>query len=136
MSLIGSNFETPPHPIGDDDLDVSKVPHGHGRLAAPNVRHARLSIEENTLLSRGRKAAGQTAEWLLRRQENDGHWRGALEGDCILESEYIIVLAWAGKLGHPNAKRCAQRIQRQQLSSGGWSIYPGGPVDVSASVKA
>ena len=136
MSLIGSNFETPPRPIDGDDLDLLKEPQGHDRLAEPNVRHARLSIEKNALLSRGRQAAERTVEWLLRRQAKDGHWRGALEGDCILESEYIIVLAWAGKLDHPNAKKCARRIQREQLSSGGWSIYPGGPVDVSASVKA
>lgn len=30
----------------------------------------------------------------------------------------------------------AQRILQEQLPSGGWAIYPGGPVDCSASVKA
>src|SRR5205085_6690921 len=33
-------------------------------------------------------------------------------------------------------KKAARYIQLQQLVAGGWAIYPGGPVDVSASVKA
>jgi squalene-hopene/tetraprenyl-beta-curcumene cyclase len=48
----------------------------------------------------GRQAAvldtvGLTADWLQRNQYAEGHWRGPLEGDTILESEYILILAWA-----------------------------------------
>ena len=32
--------------------------------------------------------------------------------------------------------RCARYIQDHQLPEGGWAIYPGGPTDISASVKA
>ncbi len=32
--------------------------------------------------------------------------------------------------------RCARYIRDHQLPGGGWAIYPGGPTDVSASVKA
>ena len=32
--------------------------------------------------------------------------------------------------------RCARYIQDHQLPAGGWAIYPGGPTDISASVKA
>lgn len=81
-------------------------------------------------------AVGLTADWLRSRQADDGHWRAPLEGDTILESEYILILAWAGKLDEPHVPGAAQRILREQLPTGGWAIYPGGPVDVSASVKA
>jgi squalene-hopene/tetraprenyl-beta-curcumene cyclase len=77
-----------------------------------------------------------TASWLLERQHDDGHWRAALEGDTILESEFILILAWAGRLGRPEVAGAAQRILQEQLPDGGWAIHPGGPVDVSASVKA
>ena len=80
--------------------------------------------------------AARTAAWLRDRQEEDGHWRGPLEGDTILESEYILLLAWAGRLSGPLAAAAARRILAQQLPEGGWAIYPGGPVDTSASVKA
>ena len=81
-------------------------------------------------------AIDATAAWLLERQAADGHWRGPLEGDTILESEYILILAWAGRLDRPEIAGAIRRILKQQLSGGGWAIHPGGPVDVSASVKA
>jgi len=82
-------------------------------------------------------AAGRrTAEWLAVRQAADGHWRAPLEGDTILESEYVILLAWAGRLDAPEAEGCGRRILQEQLPDGGWALHPGGPLDVSASVKA
>ena len=35
-----------------------------------------------------------------------------------------------------NVPGAVRRILREQTPAGGWAIYPGGPVDVSASVKA
>ncbi len=81
-------------------------------------------------------AARRTGGWLRSRQADDGHWRGPLEGDTILESEYLLVLAWADRLDAPEVPGCVQRILQEQLPGGGWAIFPGGPVDVSASVKA
>ncbi len=81
-------------------------------------------------------AVDAASRWLLDRQHADGHWRGPLEGDTILESEYILILAWAGRIDRPEVAAVARRILREQLPGGGWAIHPGGPVDVSASVKA
>jgi len=81
-------------------------------------------------------AVARTTAWLRERQAEDGHWRGPLEGDSILESEYLLLLAWADRLSDPVAVPAARRILSQQLPGGGWAIYPGGPLDVSASVKA
>ena len=82
------------------------------------------------------EAAGRIAAWLQARQATDGHWRSPLEGDTILESEFILILAWAGRLDRPDVAGAARRILNLQLPAGGWAIYPGGTVDVSASVKA
>jgi squalene-hopene/tetraprenyl-beta-curcumene cyclase len=82
------------------------------------------------------RLAAPTTEWLRQRQAGDGHWRGPLEGDTILESEYLLLLAWADRLTGPVVAAAARRILAEQLPAGGWAIYPGGPVDVSASVKA
>ena len=82
------------------------------------------------------EAITRTTRWLLDRQSADGHWRAPLEGDTILESEYLLLLAWAGRLADPRVRGAADRILALQQPSGGWAIYPGGPVDVSASVKA
>ena len=84
----------------------------------------------------GSDAIQRTASWLRSQQAPDGHWRAPLEGDSILESEYLLLLAWAGRLDDPRARGAGRRILTQQLPGGGWAIYPGGPIDISASVKA
>jgi squalene-hopene/tetraprenyl-beta-curcumene cyclase len=78
--------------------------------------------------------AGRQA--LLARQRPDGHWCGELQGDTILESEYLLLLAFLGKLDDPCVPKLANYIRCQQQSAGGWSNYPDGPPDVSVSVKA
>ncbi len=96
-------------------------------------RHGGLAIADDAAEV---EAITRTTRWLLDRQSADGHWRAPLEGDTILESEYLLLLAWAGRLADPRVRGAADRILALQQSSGGWAIYPGGPVDVSASVKA
>jgi squalene-hopene/tetraprenyl-beta-curcumene cyclase len=76
------------------------------------------------------------SDWLLARQQADGHWCGELEGDTILESEYVLLLAWLGRHDSPEAHKAARYILSKQLADGGWAIYPGGKLEISASVKA
>ncbi len=83
-----------------------------------------------------REAVCRVVNWLQARQHDDGHWRAALEGDTILESEYLLLLAWLDRFDRPEVAGALQRIRAMQLPEGGWPIYPGGPADVSASVKA
>jgi squalene-hopene/tetraprenyl-beta-curcumene cyclase len=81
-------------------------------------------------------ALAATARWLLDRQEDDGHWVGELEGDTILESEYVLLMAFLGREGEPVCVKACRYLRDLQLPGGGWAIYPGGPPDLSASVKA
>ncbi len=83
-----------------------------------------------------RRAIARTRIWLLGSQHRDGHWVAELEGDTILESETILLLAFLGDEETDLARRAAQRLVKTQLPDGGWAMYPGGEVDVSASVKA
>jgi len=97
----------------------------------------RLSSRWNPLATNEVEAAqDRTRTWLLSRQNADGHWVGELEGDTILESEYLLLLAFLGLESAPVCESCARYIFDHQLPDGGWSIYPGGPAEVSASVKA
>lgn len=115
--------------------DVRQVSRGAVRDLPPpkRIHHAEPAVMPAAEAAR---AAARTAEWLRACQSPDGHWRGPLEGDTILESEYLLIRAWADRLESPHVQAAARRILAQQLPSGGWAIYPGGPVDVSASVKA
>jgi squalene-hopene/tetraprenyl-beta-curcumene cyclase len=73
---------------------------------------------------------------LLARQENDGHWVGELQGDTILESEYVLLMAFLHREREEKIRKAARYILQQTLPEGGWNNYPGGPVDLSVSVKA
>lgn len=82
---------------------------------------------------------------LLTLQKPDGHWCGELEGDSILESEYLLMKFILGQEHQPMADgrdgwktltRIARCLRSQQRDDGGWGQYPGAGVDVSATVKA
>jgi squalene-hopene/tetraprenyl-beta-curcumene cyclase len=81
-------------------------------------------------------AIERTSHWMSDRQHADGYWCGELEGDSILESEYVLLLAFLGRETSDEARRAANYLLKLQLPSGGWSMYPGGAVEISGSVKA
>ncbi len=81
---------------------------------------------------------------LIAQQRSDGHWCGELEGDSILQSEYLL-MKWI--LGQERAaladgRSCetlqgiVQYLRSQQRHDGGWGQYPSSPPDLSATVKA
>ena len=78
----------------------------------------------------------RTTHWLLEQQQSEGYWVAELEGDTILESEYILLLAWLKREQTEKARKCANYLLQQQMPEGGWNNYPGGPIEISASVKA
>lgn len=83
-----------------------------------------------------RKAIRRARQWLLGEQLDDGHWCAELEGDTILESETILLLAFLGEEQSELARRAARYLIEKQLPDGGWAMYPGGAAEVSGSVKA
>jgi squalene-hopene/tetraprenyl-beta-curcumene cyclase len=97
--------------------------------APPTDRDRDWAEEVAAAIERGR--AG-----LADRREPDGHWCGELEGDTILESEFILLLAFLDKLADPRIPLAANYLRAKQLPDGGWPNYPGGPAEVSVSVKA
>jgi len=103
-----------------DALDPRAVSDGSSQELAPRLDEA-ISL---------------TRQWLLDRQHPDGHWCAELEGDTILESEYILLLAWLGQEQSPIALKCAAYLVEKQLPTGGWAMYPGGKMEISGSVKA
>ncbi|HKQ61428.1 MAG TPA: squalene--hopene cyclase [Candidatus Polarisedimenticolaceae bacterium] len=84
----------------------------------------------------GAAAIEAAQRYLLSIQHPDGHWRAELEGDTILESEYVLTLHFLGRGADPRVPKAANEIRRKQLPDGGWAIYPGGPTEISASTKA
>ncbi len=80
-------------------------------------------------------AIQQAREFLLSQQHPEGYWCGELEGDSMLEADYIFLhtLLESGDPGR--LARACNEMMRYQNEDGSWSIYPGGPGNISLSVK-
>ena len=74
-------------------------------------------------------------DFLLGLQHPDGYWCGELEADSMLEADYIQLhtLLESGDPGR--LRRALTEMMRYQNEDGSWSIYPGGPGNISLSVK-
>ena len=123
VSLITADSRRRKHASMDVDVFVEHGPRVDSQTA-------------ESLQSQARVAAQRTEDWLLARQQADGHWCAELQGDTILESEYILLMAWLGRLDDPTVQEAARYLLAQQDTMGAWALYPGGIADVSVSVKA
>ena len=111
-----------------------------GALAGATLNRARPGSSSSTGTkmsdSRLELAIESTTRWLTDRQHPDGYWVGELEGDTILESEYVLLMTFLGREAEEVCVKACRYIHDRRHPEGGWAIYPGGPPEVSASVKA
>ncbi len=82
-----------------------------------------------------KRAIGKSIEWMFSQQHEDGYWCGELEADSMLEADYIFMHTLLGTGDPGRMSRCVNEILRHQNEDGGWSLYPGGPSNVSYGVK-
>ena len=98
----------------------------------------------DTLVASAAHALRRATEVLLERQHADGYWWAELTADTTLESDFILLQLWlyppeAGVWNPPNRPiidKAVRSILARQLPDGGFNIYPHGPSEVSATVKA
>jgi squalene-hopene/tetraprenyl-beta-curcumene cyclase len=89
-------------------------------------------------------ALARATEHLLHLQHPEGYWWGELTADTTLESDFILLQLFLhppvdGVWRPPTSslvQKAAASILARQLPDGGFNIYPHGPADVSATVKA
>ena len=90
------------------------------------------------------QAMRRATKALLGKRHEQGFWWGDLTADTTLESDYILLELWLhpprnGRWDPPTRPlidKTVQSILARQLPDGGFNIYPEGPADVSATVKA
>ncbi len=77
----------------------------------------------------------RSRDYVLSHQHPEGYWNGELEADSMLEADYICLhtLLESGDPGR--LQRACTEMMRYQNEDGSWSIYPGGPGNISLSVK-
>jgi squalene-hopene/tetraprenyl-beta-curcumene cyclase len=91
-----------------------------------------------------RAAMESAASVLVSLQKPEGYWCGDLTADSTLESDYVLLQLWLhrpdGTEWNPPTRaridQCCRAVLDRQLPDGGWNIYPAGPSEINASVKA
>jgi squalene-hopene/tetraprenyl-beta-curcumene cyclase len=78
---------------------------------------------------------GRARDFVLSRQHPEGYWCGELEADSMLEADYIFLHTLLESGDRGRLQRACTEMMRYQNSDGSWSIYPGGPGNISLSVK-
>ena len=73
---------------------------------------------------------------LLKTQAPDGHWVGELEADSTITSEYLLFGHLLGRVDREREAKVVTYLRGRQLPDGGWSLYEGGPANLSATIKA
>ncbi len=86
-------------------------------------------------LDRVQTSIGRVRDAIFRNQHAEGYWCGELEADSMLEADYIFVHLLLGTGDAGRLQRALAEMLRYQNEDGGWSIYPGGPSNISLSVK-
>lgn len=101
-----------------------------------------IRTKELEMLSRGVRTARldeaitRASESLIALQRSDGHWVFELEADVTIPSEFILLQHYLGRIEPELEARIAGYIRATQGADGGWPLFHGGALDLSASVKA
>jgi squalene-hopene/tetraprenyl-beta-curcumene cyclase len=74
---------------------------------------------------------------LLAQQKPDGHWVYELEADATIPAEYVLLVHYLAETPDLELeKKIGVYLRRIQAGHGGWPLYHGGGLDISATVKA
>src|SRR6202050_1726307 len=80
-------------------------------------------------------AIAHARDFLFTLQQPDGYWCSELEADSMLEADYIFLHTLLESGAPGRLSRAFTEMMRYQNEDGSWSIYPGGPGNLSLSVK-
>ncbi len=82
------------------------------------------------------QAIHRAQDFLLSTQAPDGHWRGELEADSTITSEYLLLCHLIDRVDREREQKAVRYLRTGQRPDGGWPLYKDGPADLSATIKA
>ncbi len=82
------------------------------------------------------EATRRTQEWYLERQHPDGYWWRQLDSNVTIVAEYLMLLHFLEIHDDARDRKITNHILRRQRPDGTWSLYYGGPGDLSTTIEA
>lgn len=87
------------------------------------------------LTSPAERALARGRDRLLALQTEGGWWKAELETNVTMEAEDLLLRQFLGRLDPDVLRETAAWIRSKQDADGGWSIFHGGPPDLSATIE-
>ena len=81
-------------------------------------------------------AIENSRDFFFREQLPDGYWWAELESNCTITAEYIMLFHFMGIVDQERERKMANYLLSKQTAEGFWTIYFGGPGDLSTTVEA
>jgi len=75
-------------------------------------------------------------DFFFREQLPKGYWWAELESNVTITAEYIMLFHFLGLVDHERQRKMANYLLSKQTEEGFWTIYFGGPGDLSTTVEA
>ncbi len=78
----------------------------------------------------------RSQEVLFSQQKEGSYWIGELLVDVTLVADMVAFYHWWDRVDAEWERKAVNHIFAKQLPEGGWNIYPNGPAEVNATIKA
>ena len=104
-------------------------------LDAPELTRSDTEPEADTT-SAARATLSRAVEKLRSLQHADGWWKGELETNVTMDAEDLLLREFLGIRESAATERTAAWIRSKQRADGSWSLFHGGPADLSTTIEA
>ena len=81
------------------------------------------------------QAVQRARSYLLKQQHAEGYWVFELEADCTIPAEYILMMHFMNEIDASLQAKIGVYLRSHQNEDGSYSLFTGGPGDVSCTVK-
>jgi squalene-hopene/tetraprenyl-beta-curcumene cyclase len=103
----------------------------------PRPEHKAYPTSDIPSANRGLdKSLNRAVGSLVSLQRDDGHWVFELEADATMPASFILLQHYLGTIEPGLQQRIAGYLRDTQGADGGWPLFHGGELDLSASVTA
>ena len=81
-------------------------------------------------------AISRAQAFLLGAQAVDGHWVGEIEANTTITSEYLLLCHLIDRVNKERERKAVRYFRSRQRANGGFTLFSGGPTNLSATIKA
>ena len=82
------------------------------------------------------EAIERSCDYFFREQIPDGYWWYELESNVTITAEYVMLFHFLGTVDKERERKMTNYLLEKQTAEGFWTIYYGGPGDLSTTIEA